>query len=82
MHTKFRWLDFIINYDIKYRMDKALFGGEDGGEDGGEEEEKEESKLYISRAYGSQWVGGDLCGRNKFHPNNMNRAYGSYMSVP
>lgn len=26
-------LDFTINYDIKYRMGKALFGEEDGGED-------------------------------------------------
>jgi len=26
-------LDFIINYDIKYRMGKALFGGDDNGED-------------------------------------------------
>ena len=30
-------LDFIINYDIKYRMSKALFGEEDGGEDEGED---------------------------------------------
>ncbi|MDZ7743654.1 MAG: hypothetical protein U5Q03_18450 [Bacteroidota bacterium] len=26
-------LDFIINYDIKYRMGKALFGEEENGED-------------------------------------------------
>ena len=26
-------LDFIINYDIKYRMGKALFGEEGNGED-------------------------------------------------
>lgn len=26
-------LDFIINYDIKYRMGKALFGEEDNGEE-------------------------------------------------
>ena len=30
-------LDFIINYDIKYRMGKALFGEENG------EEEKDET---------------------------------------
>ncbi len=29
-------LDFIINYDIKYRMGKALFGEEENGEDGDE----------------------------------------------
>jgi len=26
-------LDFIINYDIKYRMGKVLFGEEDNGEE-------------------------------------------------
>jgi hypothetical protein len=26
-------LDFIINYDIKYRMGKALFGEQNGGEE-------------------------------------------------
>lgn len=29
--------DFVINYNIKYRMSKALFGEEDGGEDEGED---------------------------------------------
>gem|GEM_PF-4190519 len=36
------------------------------------------SPYQMSRAYCSQLVGGGVqCGRNKFHPYNMKRAYGS-----
>ena len=41
------------------------------------------TQIYMPRAYGSQWVGGDYPnGRNKFRPYNMKRTYGSGMQVP